>query len=70
MRAAEIGMMASLGIGEIAVYRGAARGIFFHRRRIGRDRPPLGAGQIYDSNRYTMYGMLTRLGLRSAWTWA
>ncbi|MFO1415653.1 MAG: gephyrin-like molybdotransferase Glp [Burkholderiales bacterium] len=60
--AAELGMIASLGIGEVSVYR-RLRVAFFSTgdelRSIG---TPLGAGQIYDSNRYTIYGMLTRLG--------
>ena len=51
LRPAEIGLVASLGIGEIAVYR-KLRVAFFSTgdelRAIG---TPLGAGQIYDSNR-------------------
>src|SRR5258706_1240433 len=62
LRPAEIGLIASLGIGEISVYR-RLRVAFFSTgdelRSIG---TPLGAGQIYDSNRYTIHGMLTRLG--------
>ena len=62
LRPAEIGLIASLGIGEISVYR-KLRVAFFSTgdelRSIG---TPLGAGQIYDSNRYTIHGMLTRLG--------
>ena len=62
LRPAEIGLIASLGIGEIAVYR-KLRVAFFSTgdelRSIG---TPLAEGQIYDSNRYTIHGMLTRLG--------
>ncbi|HEV8518408.1 MAG TPA: molybdopterin molybdotransferase MoeA [Burkholderiales bacterium] len=62
LRPAEIGLIASLGIGEIGVYR-KLRVAFFSTgdelRSIG---TPLGEGQIYDSNRYTLHGMLTRLG--------
>ena len=54
-------MIASLGINEVSVYR-RLRVAFFSTgdelRSIG---TPLGAGEIYDSNRYTLYGMLTRL---------
>ena len=59
---AELGMIASLGIGEVSVYR-RLRVAFFSTgdelRSIG---TPLGAGEIYDSNRYTLHGMLKRLG--------
>jgi molybdopterin molybdotransferase len=61
LRPAEIGMLASLGINEVGVYR-RLRVAFFSTgdelRSIGQ---PLAAGQIYDSNRYTLFGMLTRL---------
>ncbi len=62
VRPAELGLLASLGIGEISVYR-PLRVVFFSTGdelvSIGL---PLGEGQIYDSNRYTLHGMLTRLG--------
>jgi len=62
LRPADIGLIASLGIGEVSVFR-KLRVAFFSTgdelRSIG---TALGAGQIYDSNRYTIHGMLTRLG--------
>ncbi len=62
VRPAELGLLASLGIGEVSVYR-SLRVVFFSTGdelvSIGL---PLGEGQIYDSNRYTLHGMLTRLG--------
>ena len=62
VRPAELGMLASLGLGEVSVYR-KLRVAFFSTgdelRSIG---TPLGAGEVYDSNRYTIYAMLTRLG--------
>ena len=62
VRPAELGLLASLGIGEISVYR-PLRVVFFSTGdelvSIG---SPLGEGQIYDSNRYTLHGMLTRMG--------
>lgn len=60
---ADIGMLASLGLAEVNVHR-RVRVAFFSTgdelRSIGET---LGEGQIYDSNRYTLYGMLTRLGV-------
>jgi molybdopterin molybdotransferase len=61
VRPAELGMIASLGINEVTVYR-KLRVAFFSTgdelRSIG---SALGPGEIYDSNRYTLYGMLARL---------
>jgi len=60
---AELGLLASLGIAEVSVMR-RLRVAFFSTgdelRSIGQS---LQSGQIYDSNRYTLYGMLTRLGV-------
>ncbi len=62
VRPADLGLIASLGIGEVPVYR-ALRVAFFSTgdelKSIG---TTLGEGEIYDSNRYTLFGMLTRLG--------
>lgn len=59
---AELGILASLGLSEVKVYR-RLRVAFFSTgdelRSIGET---LGDGDIYDSNRYSLYGMLTRLG--------
>ena len=60
---ADLGVLASLGIGELLVYR-RPRVAFFSTgdelRSIGET---LEKGQIYDSNRYTLYGMLERLNV-------
>jgi molybdopterin molybdotransferase len=62
IRPADLGLLASLGIAEVPVQR-RLRVAFFSTgdelRSIGE---PLDAGCVYDSNRYTLYGMLTRLG--------
>ena len=59
---AELGLLASLGIATVPVRR-RLRVAFFSTgdelRSIGE---PLAPGCIYDSNRYTLLGMLTRLG--------
>ena len=63
LQPADIGVLASLGITEVSVRR-RLKVVFFSTgdelRSLGE---PLEAGQIYDSNRYTLYGMLTRLGV-------
>jgi molybdopterin molybdotransferase len=61
LRPADLGMLASLGIAEVPVQR-RLRVAFFSTgdelRSIGE---PLDEGCVYDSNRYTLYGMLKRL---------
>ena len=62
LRPAELGLIASLGIGEISVYRPLRVAFFSTGDELVQIGNPLGEGQIYDSNRYTLHGMLTRLG--------
>jgi len=61
LRPADLGLLASLGMAEIVVRR-KLRVAFFSTgdelRSLGQ---PLDEGCVYDSNRYTLYGMLTRL---------
>lgn len=59
---AELGLAASLGLGELSVRRRPRVAVFSTGDEIASIGTPLGAGQIYDSNRYTLHGMLTRLG--------
>ena len=61
IRPAELGMIASLGIGEVTVYRRLRVAFFSTGDELKSIGTPLAEGQIYDSNRYTLYGMLTRL---------
>jgi molybdopterin molybdotransferase len=62
LRPADLGLLASLGIAEVPVQR-RLRVAFFSTgdelRSIGE---PLDEGCVYDSNRYTLYGMLRRIG--------
>jgi len=62
LRPAEIGLIASLGIGEVCVYRKLRIAFFSTGDELRSIGTTLGEGQIYDSNRYTIHGMLTRLG--------
>lgn len=61
VRPAEIGLVASLGIAEVSVYRKLRVAFFSTGDELVSIGSPLGDGQIYDSNRYTLYGMLKRL---------
>jgi molybdopterin molybdotransferase len=62
IRPADLGLLASLGQAEVPVFR-RLRVAFFSTgdelRSIGE---PLDEGCVYDSNRYTLWGMLQRLG--------
>ena len=62
MRPSELGLIASLGIGEVAVYRALRVAFFSTGDELKSVGATLGEGEIYDSNRYTIHGMLTRLG--------
>ena len=63
LRPADLGLVASLGMAEVPVRR-RLRVAFFSTgdelRSIGE---PLDAGCVYDSNRYTLWGMLQRLNV-------
>lgn len=63
MRAADLGLIASLGIGELKVYRKLRVAFFSTGDELASIGQALEAGQVYDSNRYTLHGMLTRLGV-------
>jgi len=60
---AEIGLLASLGIPETTVKRKLRVAFFSTGDELRAVGEPLEEGQIYDSNRYTIFGMLTRLGV-------
>jgi molybdopterin molybdotransferase len=60
---ARLGLLASIGVGEVQMLRRPRVAIFStgdELRSIGEE---LALGQIYDSNRYTLHGMLSRLQL-------
>lgn len=62
IRPAELGLIASLGVGEVPVYRKLRVAFFSTGDELKSVGTTLGEGEIYDSNRYTLHGMLTRLG--------
>jgi len=63
IRPAEMGLLASLGFSEISVYRKLKIAIFSTGDELKQPGTALAAGQIYDSNRYTLIGLLTELGV-------
>lgn len=63
MRAADLGLVASLGIAEVCVFRKLKVAFFSTGDELATVGEPLRTGQVYDSNRYTLFGMLNRLGV-------
>ncbi len=63
MRAADLGLFASLGIAKIPVYRKLKVAFFSTGDELASVGQSLETGQVYDSNRYTLHGMLTRMGV-------
>ena len=63
LRPAEIGLIASLGIGEVRVKRRLRVAFFATGDELASIGSPLKEGEVYDSNRYTLHGMLERLGV-------
>ncbi len=62
LRPADLGMLASLGIAEAPVFRRPRIAFFSTGDELRSLGEPLDVGCVYDSNRYTLHGMLTRLG--------
>jgi molybdopterin molybdotransferase len=58
---ADLGMLASMGHAEVAVFRKVKVAFFSTGDELCSVGQPLGDGQIYDSNRYTLHGMMRRL---------
>jgi molybdopterin molybdotransferase len=65
VRPAELGLIASLGISEIAVVRPLRVAFFSTGDELVSIGTPLGEGEIYDSNRYTLFGMLAKMGIEA-----
>lgn len=61
--AAELGLIASLGIAEVSVRRRLRVAYFSTGDELTAIGKPLPEGGIYDSNRYTLHGMLAKLGM-------
>ncbi len=63
VRPAELGLLASLGFAEVAVRRRLRVAFFSTGDELASLGTTLKEGEVYDSNRYTIYGMLARLGV-------
>lgn len=61
--AAELGVLASLGIAEVTVKKQIKVAFFSTGDELKNVNEALEEGQIYDSNRYTIFGMLKNLGV-------
>jgi len=59
---AELGLIASLGMAEVEVKRRLRVAFFSTGDELAAIGKPLAPGEVYDSNRYTLHGLLTRLG--------
>ena len=60
---ADLGLLASLGIAEVVTYRPLRVAFFSTGDELCGLGEHLGDGQIYDSNSYTLYGMLSELNI-------
>ncbi|WP_311196858.1 molybdopterin molybdotransferase MoeA [Rugamonas apoptosis] len=62
VRPADLGLIASLGLAEVAVQRRLRVAFFSTGDELRSVGETLDTGCVYDSNRYTLFGMLQRLG--------
>ncbi len=60
---AELGVLASLGVAEVTVQKQLRVAFFSTGDELRNVDEKLAKGQIYDSNRYTLFGMLKNLGV-------
>lgn len=60
---ADLGLLASLGIANASTYRMLNIAFFSTGDELSAVGSPLTEGKIYDSNRYTIFGMLSKLGV-------
>jgi molybdopterin molybdotransferase len=62
---ADVGLIASLGIAQVRARRRLRVAFFATGDELASIGAPLKEGEVYDSNRYTVHGMLARLGVEA-----
>ncbi len=62
LRPQDIGLAASVGLGSLLVFESIRVGMFFTGDELVEPGEALASGKIYDSNRYTLHGLLESLG--------
>lgn len=62
LRAQELGLAASVGCSPVSVYRRLRVGLFFTGDELVQPGEDLGPGKIYNSNRYSLLGVLQSMG--------
>ncbi|MDR5831780.1 molybdopterin molybdotransferase MoeA [Caballeronia sp. LP006] len=65
VRASDLGLLASLGIAEVAVRKRLVVAFFSTGDELRSVGEPLAPGSLYDSNRYTLFAMLRRLDVET-----
>jgi molybdopterin molybdotransferase len=63
--AAELGVLASLGISKVKVYRKPRVAFFSNGDEVRQVGEKLKHGELYDSNRHTLYAMLKKAGVKA-----